>query len=312
MSIARGVSRRAGPVGAVAAFVGALLAGNTCLAEENRPRPLQLRIASIDITSTRPVPSVPEESTPVWRHTFGAERRAEATRRPLPIAADIVVLRGVTSLAPVRQMFPARAYYVLASRQLLQQPDGSAQSIETTALAIRRDTGLRVTAQDHLLQMAEPPPGTELRLAAGTAVRLIGHGRMIWVLALDLAQGCPNEAAAARFQHTSCQAAERQLDVVDEWLSARMASGETLIVAGRFHRKLGPDGLSGHLARLTRFGPGAMPRAPCTNDESLATTYVLAATGSDADRHMAMNGSVKVVDKSAPEKGCLLIVEASF
>lgn len=316
MRAARSMSGCIGPGAAFAVLIGAVLMlpnSATFAQEASGPRRLQLRIASVDVASTRVTSPVPEETAPVWRHTFGAERRAEAVRKPVPISADIVVLRGVTSLAPVRQMFPARAYYVLVSRQILQQPDaaaGQGAAVETTALAIRRDIGLRVMAQDHLLHLAEPPLGKELRLAAGTAVRLVGHGRTIWALAIDLAQGCPGAPAPTAAEDEICQAARQQLDAIDEWLVARMGAGETVIIGGRLHRGLEADGLPGHLARLSRLASAPEASGPCTDHAaSLASMHVLAGPDIAAGR-IELSGGLEPVDKSAPENGCLLMVNA--
>ncbi len=279
---------------------------------------LHLRIASMTVAGRKVAPSRPEPSQPVWRHTFGAERRAEATavRQPVRFSADIVVLQGVTSLAPVRQMFPARRYQVLASRQLLQQAATVAAGAEpagTTALAVRRDTGLRVTAQDHLIGAAELAAGAGVAAAAATAVRLSGSGRALWVMAFDLAQGCPAGTPPADAAAGVCPAAKPQLDALEAWLSVRLDAGETVILAGRLHRPLGAAPLPGHLGRLARFPMADGIPGTCPGDDgSMAATYVLATRSPHASAETRLDGALQPVDEASDESGCVLMVDASL
>src|SRR5690606_5515137 len=106
---------------------------------------LRLRIATLNAFTNPITPAPVGEPEPVWRHTFGAERRAAAVRRPLRFKPDIVLLHGVMTVASARQLFPARHYHLRVSRQILQQPErAGAPRAATTAIAIRRDAGLRV------------------------------------------------------------------------------------------------------------------------------------------------------------------------
>ncbi|MCL4764680.1 MAG: hypothetical protein KJZ80_00420 [Hyphomicrobiaceae bacterium] len=276
---------------------------------------LRLRIASMNV-SGRQIAASPPEALPQssWRHTFGSERVAARTaRQPVRFSADVVVLQGVTSLAPVRQMLPARKYHLVVSRQILQQADTVATPVEpvgTTALAIRRDSGLRVTAQDHLLGTAEPPAGAEMA-AAATAVRLTGSGRTLWVMALDVAQGCAGETSPEDV--APCQAAKRQLDAIDAWLSDRLGAGETVILAGRFHRPFGTARLPGPLGKLIRFpSAGGIPGTCAADDGSMAATHVLATQRPHGHAETTLDGRLLPVDEAAPESGCLLMVDASL
>ncbi len=284
-----------------------MIAAGMSLAEER----LRLSIASMDIAGKQIAPIKPEAPAPAWRHTFGSERRSEAVRQPVRISADVVVLQGVTNLAPVRQMFPARTFHLVVSRQILQQAepaDGQHTPIGTTALAIRRDTGLRLLAQDHLLELAEPPPDAAIDLAAATAVRLLSDGRALWVVALDLAQGCQEQDAQPNPSDVRCQAAKRQLDELDKWLAQHMAAGEAVVMAGRFHRQLDTGALPGHIGQMSRFSFSGEPPPSCA--AGMETTGILAAPGAPAERQVALTGKLEPVDEAAPEAGCYLLVDA--
>lgn len=293
-----------------------LLAGRTNA--QSGPQPgawsadgLQLRIASINATGQQITQSaaIQPEPQPVWRHTFGSERRAAAVRQPLRFKADVVLLHGVTNVASVRQMFPARVYHLVVSRQILQQSVLQGRSpVATTAVGIRRDAGLRVVAQDHLLPLAaDEPSGSEERLAAGTAVKLMGSRGTLWVLALDVAP-CPEDSP--RSGHTLCEAAMRQLVTVDEWLSEQAQAGEAVIAGGRFHQTIEATALPGLLGELARYPDSGSTGKDCAVDDgAMAAAYVLASPGSRFDR-VGLDGRFEPLDETAPENGCLLMVDA--
>ena len=61
-----------------------------------------------------------------WRNTFGSERRI-ASRPAIAgekLGADVVLLQGVKSIQEVRQIFPARDWKLILSRQVLRQNRG--------------------------------------------------------------------------------------------------------------------------------------------------------------------------------------------
>lgn len=308
-----------GGLSAALAASALLFTASTCLGQADgggsaeAAKPLRLTIANMNAAGKQIAPAKPEAPAPVWRHTFGAERRAETVRQPVRFSADIVVLQGVTTLAPVRQMFPARNYHLVTSRQLLQQadPNQARQApVGTTALAIRRDTGLRVIAQDHLLEIAEPPPGAKVALAAATAVRLLSPGRALWVVSFDLAQGCPAQDEAAQ-SDDRCLAVKKQLDTLDNWLSQHMAAGDAVVLAGRLHRQLDPSALPGNLGRLSAFSFNGERPQTCT-DSGTENTYILATPGPHAGAKVTFEGRLEPVDEAATDNGCFLLVDATL
>lgn len=315
--VAAGRVARGSAYGGALALLCALVIIGASTSSAQGPQPpadeesFKLRIASMHVAGKQIGPVQLEEPQPVWRHTFGSERRADAPRQPVRFSADIVVLQGVTNLAPVRQMFPARFYHIVVSRQILQNSNPTRQGPEaaTTALAIRRDTGLRVVDNDHLLKMADSPPDSGLQLAAATAVRLVSRRRALWAMSLDLVQGCPEQPEAGDVR---CEAAKRQLDAVDAWVSERLAAGEFVIVAGRFHRVLDNASLPGSLSRLYRFPSREKLAGECQDDGSIATTYVLARPGPEPAVELNVKGHLEPVDEKKPEYGCLLMVDLSF
>lgn len=278
---------------------------------------LRLRVVILNAASPPAAPPTvieePEtepERELIWRHTFGAERRTpavhskSAARQPLRLNADVVVLHGVSNVNSVRQMLSARDYHLLVSRQVLRR--GESQ-VATTAIAVRRDSGLRVIAQDHLLQLAEVSENSSTPLAAGTAARLHASSGSLWVLALDLSQ-----CSAEMPEDDACEAASRQLAAVEDWAMQRMEEGEPVIIGGRFHTALTQTSLPSQLRKLSRF-PGFEPtgRDCATDDGQIDSAYVLASPGFRFDQ-IGLNGRFEPVNEKAPEKGCLMIVEADL
>jgi hypothetical protein len=176
-----------------------------------------------------------------------------------------------------------------------------------TAIAVRRSSGLRVVAQDHLLQLAEASADSSVPLAAGTAARLLGPNGSLWVLALDLAQcsvDTPEEAA--------CEAASRQLAIIEDWATERIREGEPLIIGGRLHTALTETNLPSQLRRLLRF-PGVEPagRDCATDDGLMDLAYVLASPGFRLDQ-ISLAGRFEPVNEKTRESGCLMTVEANL
>jgi hypothetical protein len=318
MGAGRGVKRRVALSAAVAVSTGLALLSEASLAQQDlrhkqAPGPLQLRIASFNVAGKHAGPAGPQQSpAPAWRHTFGSERRAEAVRKPVRFKADLVHLHGVTNLAPVRQMFPARFYRIAASRQILQNAKQmrDAPEVATTALAIRRDTRLRAVAHDHLLELAEPLPDAAIPQSAAFAMRLLSPYGAFWVMSVDLVSGCsegtpPNDPR--------CEAAKKQLDLIDDWLAGKQDAGETVIIAGRFHAAFGERALPGRLGQLTRFPSGEKLGGGCQVDEDgIARSYVLVAPGPRSSARVTFRGRVEAVDERKPEMGCVLLADVSF
>lgn len=270
----------------------------------------QLRIASMSAAGARNEAPV-ETPAAAWRHTFGSERRAEGRRRPVPFSADVVVLQDVANLSPVKQMLPARSYQVAASRQILEnaKPDQQRSQVTTTAIAVSRSAGLRAVGQEHLLEMAVPPAGTSLPLSAAIAVKLRSGSGSFWVMALDVSP-CP---AGSTEDDVHCAAAKRQLDLVDAWVSAKLAAGETVIVAGRLHKALRSDNLPGKLDNLAR-----LPQAPeipktCVDESGrVARTYVLATASQVPGESVKFQTKLEPIDDQKPEMGCALVTDVRF
>ncbi len=129
--------------------------------------PDRLTIASWDLRDAESagIVSQPKAVKRTWRHTFGSERRANASQAngPGDIDADVVLLQGVRSAKIARKLFPARDWRLILSRQLLDltgfdnrfgQPLPDGKSI--TAIAVRYSRYIRVTGHEHFMSMAAP------------------------------------------------------------------------------------------------------------------------------------------------------------
>lgn len=285
--------------------------------------PIELSIASMDLLRMKPVapgtaaaqprprpqPEPVSETRSTWRHTFGAERRAPVVKttihKPTRVSADIIVLSGVTSLAQARQVFPATTFHLVLSRQLLPQTaDGTQPGTGVTAIAIRRSGDLRVTASDHLTELggasrAKP----ESHVAAGTAVRLMAAGQPLWVLALDMAPACADPSAS---DTPACKVSERQLTVLEDWVSARQASGEAVVLAGNFHRSLAAAALPDPLNSLARVAAGSETPAACSANAQ-RVLHILAAPGARPRADLNLRGDMRASDEKNPDAGCFLM-----
>lgn len=227
------------------------------------PKPATIRIASFDIRAAQGLapPAPAATPKPAWRTSFGSERVSapEAASAPSavkagPLAADVVLIRGVTTGASLRKLFPANTWKLVVSRQLFTADDaidsgpGDATSVvPTTAVAVRYAAGWRVVGQEHFIALPADVAGGGEHPAAGTAVRLnIAYGPSLFLVALDLSPG-------------SCAADERgckRPKSLEAWLQKTL-SPETAAVLG---------------GRLSAAGPTALPPPPCV-DEGIEAVF---------------------------------------
>jgi hypothetical protein len=201
-------------------------------------------------------PSRKSAVAPAWRTTFGSERRS-APPRPknagLP-GADIVLLQGISDMKSVRQWFPARDWKLVVSRQLLISDDpletwsrDGIASVPTTGIAVRYRPGMRVTAQDHLLDLAKADDTQPNSIQpAGTAIRVQMAGTTIWALSVHLPPECLGASQA-------CVAN----DTMARWWQSKKQPGLVLITGGRFGDPANPAPQPGPCAQqLLRVEPG--------------------------------------------------------
>ena len=180
-----------------------------------------------------------------WRNTFGAERRTQ-TRPAIGssgINADVIALQGVRQIADVRRLFPARTYSLLVSRAVLlsltssqsSRPVVSNQSPQhpfVTAIAIRRQPGVRVVGNHNFV--SEPPSGSESDqpFYAGLAVRLSVSRQPVWVTSVDLTRACgPDKPASTK---TTCKlrsVGERNVGV---WAKRTIAAQIPVVLTGTY------------------------------------------------------------------------------
>jgi hypothetical protein len=182
-------------------------------------------------------PSGQAAVSPAWRTTFGSERRS-APARPVTgglAGADIVLLHGIGDMKTVRQWFPAREWKLVVSRQLLISDDpletwsrDGIAPVPTTGIAVRYQPGMRVTAQEHLLDLAlssgSSPPTVQ---PAGTAIRIQLASQIVWALSVHLPPACFG---------TSLPCPEGE--TVSRWWSAKKEEGLPVLTGGRFQDPL--------------------------------------------------------------------------
>lgn len=241
-------SRRSGSVGraiglaAIAALAGIL--AETAAAQDGTAR--RLRIASWNLAEADASVLVPRRVAapkPVWRHTFGAERRTTPKQQAEPhqIDADIVLLQGVTSLRSVRDLFPPRDWRLVVSRQLLLQvaqlgsaaydlvdvDDGSGDvtsPIPVTAVLVRYQTGRRVTGKAHVMDETSltAKDGSPPTTIASTGVRVRDGNRTVWAVSVAFSETCEDEAAPCP---------ERQ--ALETWRRTQREAGVPVVVGGQ-------------------------------------------------------------------------------
>ena len=211
----------------------------------------------------------------VWRHTFVPHQRKFQGSSRLDktlVNADIVMLQGVNSIREARKLFPARRWKLIVSRAILKVARGRGpfqrimpEGFATTAIAVRYQLGVRVTAQEHLLETAradevadkddakpfgpfEPrhtgKSGQLTRAAnaangsrqkksakrvllaqAALAVRVFANGHMIWFVSAALGMPCEQDA--------KCKART----ILRDWIEDKRDHDLPVITGGRLYLK---------------------------------------------------------------------------
>ncbi|MEL6374456.1 MAG: hypothetical protein AAFR04_10855 [Pseudomonadota bacterium] len=230
------------------------------------PRPaLAITVATWNLNGTLPQHLASPDATlkPVWRNTFGprpsAITAAKLTKRRFD--ADVVALQGVRNVRTVRRLFPARRYHVIVSRHIL-----APHRPRVVAIAIKRASGFRVIAQQHMPAFAGNPrlDARHKSRSAAVAIRLRRRQRTVWLLSTALQAPCrgtqPNPAI-------DCTASTAQWKLLRTWLAERKARGEPAIVAGTFAQAL-------HGASWRKLTAAADTATPATGDETAAGSTV--------------------------------------
>lgn len=203
-----------------------------------------LRVLSLSAADARAIqaPAKAANPAPMWRTTFGSERKTIEKRSApaLGVEADVVLLQNVTNLLALRRAFPPKSWRIIVSRQMVLTDDpldprsGEAVSRNpATAVAVRYQSGIRVAGQEHLLalasrtQLAEAakiagaPELSAAPLVAATAVRLNLNGRFAWVVSAVFDESCaiPGPVCPQRAR-------------LDAWIDERHKMGEAVIAGG--------------------------------------------------------------------------------
>ncbi len=180
-----------------------------------------------------------DEPAATWRHTFGSERRTARWREiaEAGFAADIMALQGVDSAGAARRLFNARRHHVVVSRQLLARSGPRSTGVavfrddapETTALAYRRQRGVRLAGFRHFLPPEEAGASQGLQVGAIVAFRLRIYGKLLWIASIDLGDAC-----GASDQRPVCVQSGAVLGDFGAW-TGRLRDGRApLIVLGRW------------------------------------------------------------------------------
>jgi len=217
-----------------------LASGAAMAAEVSRWSPLELTVAILDLAEAPGLqpPRQAREPEPPWRTSFGSERKTMPETKvakaggPLAAraAADAVLIQGVDAAFPLKRLFPPQTWRLIISRASASAGSAPSDSDEAavsaalpagTAIAVKARRSLRVTARTSALRTGDAPDAPQPAVAA-TAVRVVEHGRPLWLASVALPASCAGEPA-------SCPA-RRELQA---WREAKRGAGEATVVGGR-------------------------------------------------------------------------------
>lgn len=204
-----------------------------------------------------PAPSAPPSARPTtlkiasWNLEHLAERDGEGCRprteadyaalrgHSESLDADVIAFQEVESVAAARRVFDPARYDVVISARPASARGGSCygspgQSIRHQAVGFAIRKGVRWTRNPDLSALALGNPD----LRWGVDITLVGT-KPIRLLAVHLKSGCNSGRSPT---DRDCPVLFDQLPIVEGWIDARAAKGETFAVLGDWNRRLAARG----------------------------------------------------------------------
>jgi hypothetical protein len=185
----------------------------------------------------------PDERNPTWRTTFGSEREAqhemsasfgEGLLSDLS-GVDVVLLQGVHAAAPLRRLFPPRAWRLIISRNILAAGDPSELGTGPTdlqagaAIAVKVSKDLRLTGRSLTLRLPKPGAVADDTDSSVATVRLTAGGRTFWLGSIALPPSCSVE-------DPPCPT----LQTLDAWRDEKRRKREPALIGGRIAAQPAP------------------------------------------------------------------------
>ena len=191
------------------------------------PREDAIRVISWDLSSLPAMAggrAADAGNTP-WRTSFGSERVTPPEIR-YDLKADVVLLQGISDATRLRRFFfPARNWHLIVTRQKLtdvaMRADPASASSGITGVAIRVRDDLRITGREFFPRIGGEQNADGAAMLAGTAVRVLDRGRLVWLASFAVPPACAEGPA-------SCTARTR----LTEWQESKRQSGEAVVIGG--------------------------------------------------------------------------------
>jgi hypothetical protein len=123
---------------------------------------------------------------------------------------------------------------------------------------------VRIVGREYITQFAigttANRPGQ--RQSSGIAVKVRLHDRAVWVLSIDLIDGCRQGPDGAKANMDACQIQDRQFHALARWLDKRRQRKDAAIVAGSLNRAFGLAAPGANTETLWRRLDGGRADAP--------------------------------------------------
>lgn len=192
--------------------------------------------------------------------------------------ADVIGLQEIGTKAAAERIFPPSRYdLIMSSRHPGDNASGAKNDIYT-AIAVRKDSGVKVIRQEDLLDLVvfdEDDNPTR----AGTAALLSFRDTNFWLMSVHLKSSCSAEENPSTDSSEDCKLFWEQMDPLADWIQERTLSGEAFFIVGDFNRRfrqykfegeawralnngnLGEPFLSAHPETVTRKCPTRLGRS---------------------------------------------------
>lgn len=161
-----------------------------------------------------------------YRDLFGRDGRP----------ADVIALQEIGTKAALERLFPSAAYETIMSPRWQSDDAEEGKGDVFTAVAIRKDSGVRLVDIDPLPELAVlHTDGRATR--AGTGALLEYAGKRFWFLSVHLKSSCPKIKNLHKSKNDDCETLWAQAPILADWITAKRATGVPFIIAGDFNRR---------------------------------------------------------------------------
>jgi len=212
--------------------LGASLIGTQALAETSTLRISAWNIA--DFHHKNGTQARPGIGTARTADDFGVIEKYERQ-----VGADIYALQEIATPQALERLFDKEKYHLLMSGRYVQDQKAGKKHQIYTALIIQKRDDIKLIKQEDLksISIEYDDDGDKKITRRGTAALIEVRGTQFWIVSLHLKSSCSGTKKANTSTTLACRVLWKQQKPLRDWIVAKEAKGEPVILAGDYNRR---------------------------------------------------------------------------